>query len=35
MNRFSMILAAALAAGSTLALAAETKGKTMSYGKTR
>ncbi len=35
MNRFSMILAAALVAGGTLALAAETKGKPMSYGKTR
>ena len=35
MNRFSMILAAALAAGSAIALAAETKGKTMSYGEAR
>ena len=37
MNRFSMILAAALAAGGAVAIApaAETKGKPMTYGETR
>ena len=35
MNRFFMILAAALATGGAIALAAETKGKPMSYGEAR
>ena len=35
MNRFSMILAAVLAAGGAAALAADTKGKPMTYGEAR
>ncbi len=35
MNRFSLILAALLAMGGTIALSAETKSKPMSYGTTR